>query len=53
MISSQFIEHTVNLFNFASNLFSQYTRGRYFCDKLPWKFKTSIQANETASEMQK
>ena len=40
---------TVKLFNFASDLFSRYSRGRYYREnKLQWKFNTSILANGTS-----
>ena len=43
------LKNTVKLFNFASGLFSQYSRGRYYRkNKLPQKFNTSITANGTS-----
>ena len=41
--------HTVNLFNFVSNLFSRYSWGIYFHEnKSLQKFITSIKANDTS-----
>ena len=43
--------YNTNLFNFASDLFSQYLGGKYFPENLsPQKFNTSIKApgNETS-----
>ena len=42
-------ENTVRLFNFASDLFSRYSRGRYYRkNKSPRKFNTSSVANGTS-----